>query len=329
MSKKLIAVAAAAALALTGLVGVAPANATAFAVTINGESGGTGSDATTNALTIAVPTQDTIRWSAGAVIHSAIQIDVTATTSTGAVTVTSTGGIKLLTQAQLDDTATTNSKSGTQSVQVAAVSNNAKVYAFTTSTTAGTITVSNAGNTSTYFLRGTTADGYFVTASAPASATKGVAFKYTVTVKDMFNNPVSGIVAADFAVSGLGAFDSGLADTDLSFTEIASNKGTYNVTVPAAEVTASGAGLITMLMDANIYTEVEASFGLTSLSVTISVNSVDPSVQIAALTAQVAALQAQMADMRTKARSVTKKKYNTLARKWYRANPTDRVALKK
>jgi hypothetical protein len=328
MSKKLIAVAAAAALALTGLVGIAPANATAFAVTINGESGGTGSDATTNALTIAVPSQDTIRWSAANVVHSAIQIDVTATTSTGAVTVTSTGAIKLLTQAQLDDT-DTDHKSGTQSVQVAAVSNNAKIYAFTTSTTAGTITVSNGGNTSTYFLRGTTDKGYFVTANAPTSATKNADFKYTVSVKDMFNNPVSGIVAGDFAVSALGAFDSGLADTDLTFTEIASNKGTYNVTVPAAEVTASGAGLITMLMDTDTYDQEETSFGKRSLSVTLSVSSADPSVQIASLTAQVTALTAQLAASRPVASSVTKKRYNTLARKWNAANPGARVALKK
>jgi hypothetical protein len=51
--------------------------------------------------------------------------------------------------------------------------------------------------------------------------------------------------------------------------------------------------------------------------------------QVKALTTQVAALTAQLAASRPVATSVTKKKYNTLARKWNAANPSNKVALKK
>jgi hypothetical protein len=53
------------------------------------------------------------------------------------------------------------------------------------------------------------------------------------------------------------------------------------------------------------------------------------SAEITALKASVAALTTQLAASRPIATSVTKKKYNTLARKWNAANPGSRVALKK
>jgi hypothetical protein len=329
MSKKLIAVASATALALSALVGVAPASATAFAVTVNGEVAGTGSDATTNALTVEVPTQDLIRKSANAsaAFNSAIEFDVTATTSTGAVTATATGGVKLLNATQLAD-ADTTSKSGAQSLTVAAVANNAKIYAFTTSTTAGTVTISNGGNTTTYFLRGLSTKGYKLTLNAASAATKGVDYKFTASVVDMFGNPTSGLAIANFVMTGLGAFASD-ADGNATETESATTKGTYTITIPGSDVSSSGAGLATVVLTTAVYTENEDAFGKTDVTKTLSVNSVDPTTQITALTAQVAALTAQLAASRPMATSVTKKKYNTLARKWNAANPGARVALKK
>jgi hypothetical protein len=53
------------------------------------------------------------------------------------------------------------------------------------------------------------------------------------------------------------------------------------------------------------------------------VNNPGAATQVAALTAQVAALTAQVA------KRVSKKKYNTLARKWNAAFPSQKVALKK
>jgi hypothetical protein len=49
----------------------------------------------------------------------------------------------------------------------------------------------------------------------------------------------------------------------------------------------------------------------------------------AAVDAQVAALTAQLAASRPKAKSVTKKRFNTLARAWNRAFPSQAVKLKR
>jgi hypothetical protein len=61
----------------------------------------------------------------------------------------------------------------------------------------------------------------------------------------------------------------------------------------------------------------------TSDEAVLVVNNAGVSAQVAALTAQVATLTA------TVAKRVSKKKYNTLARKWNAAFPSQKVALKK
>jgi hypothetical protein len=324
MSKKLIAVAAASALALSALVGL-PANASAFAVTPTGQTAGTGATAAT-ALTVNVPTSDVLRHGASAA-SSTIKFAVTATTATGAVTATATGSVRLVTQEQLDDT-DSDSKTGATSLSVAAAGNLADIYAYNTSVENGTVTISNGGNSVVYNVKGIAGKAYKMTVAADSSASKGIAFKVAATVVDMFGNPVTNLEYTDFTPTGFGAF------TSPAVTGVSKSKGVYNMTINVAE---SGAGLLTLaIASGKLADEEKASFGSRADKVTVSVNSADPATQITALTAQVtdltgkvAALTAQLDASRPVATSVTKKKYNTLARKWNAANPSNKVALKK
>jgi hypothetical protein len=306
MSKKLIAVASAAALALSALVSI-PANAAAFAVDVIGETAGTTGATSATALTISVPTDDVFRST------NTLEFAVTATTATGAVTATATGSVRLLTAEQYAD-ADSTTKTGTNSVSVAAAGGLVSIYAYNTSVENGTVTISNGGNTVVYNVKGIAGKAYKMTVKADSSASKGIDFKLSATVVDMFGNPVTTLVIGDFAETGFGAF----ASPTLS--QVSASKGVYNLKLTPAE---SGAGLLTITLGAGVLADEVTAFGDLADSVTLSVNSVDPATQIASLTAQVAALQASLQA------SVTKAKYNKLAKRWNRANPSNKVKLAK
>jgi hypothetical protein len=313
MSKKLIAVASAAALALSALAAPAlgaPVSAGSFAVQISTKVAGSGADATTNAITVNVPTEDVIRADAATTDTTAVTFGVDTTTATGAVSVSSTGGIKLLTATQLADVLT-DSTSGTQTLSLAAVSSEAEFYAFTTSTTAGTVTISNGGNTAVYYVKGVSAKGYKMTVSGPSVASNGVAYEFTAVVSDMFGNPTTGLASANFVATGLGAFTAAPAVTR---TETAT-KGTYKLKLGTGDVASSGAGLLSVVLTTAIYAEAEASFGKRVSTATLSVNSSDPSVTIAALTASVAALTADYNALAVKFNKKVKKAKNKVALK--------------
>jgi hypothetical protein len=312
MSKKLIAVASATALALAAIAGPAlasaPANGT-FRVDISGNIAGTGANATTAALTVSVPTSDIVRTN-----RAAINFKVYTTTETGTITASSTGGVKLLSTTQA---ATAKSTSGAQSLTVTAAGYVGDVYAFTTSTSAGTVTITNGGNTVTYFVAGVSEKGYKIAVSGSGSASVGVEYEVTVKVTDMFGNPVSGL-ETDLTFTGFGAFAS-TPSVETAVEETAVD-GTYTAGLAVAD---TGAGLLTATLAGSAADAAVAAFGKRVLTGTLSVNSSDPAVAIANLQKQVVALQ-EIVD-----RKVSKKRYNTLARKWNKAFPTQKVALKK
>ena len=347
MSKKLIAIASAAALALTGLV-VMPTVATAvgpFAVSTSvsdtlSRAGATADGSTaTKELTILVPSQDVLRLNvddlpADSTTGTLLRFKVT--TPAGGATVTATaalGGAKLITQAQVDAGSLTTA-SGAASISVTSDTNGAVTfYAYTTSTADSTITVSSGSNSKVLWVKGVSGllNSYKLnfTASPVATAASGK-ITFTGTVTDMFGNVMSGVTSTSIRVNGIG----GNLTTNLTAGKFSQNSTTGVVSFEVTNRDTSGPAAINLIMTPAL-TATEgapvkvAAFGDPVGTQFFTVNAVDLSAQVTALTAQVAALQAQMADMRTKARSVTKKKYNTLARKWNAANPGARVALKK
>ena len=328
MSKKLIAVAAAAALALTGLV-VMPTAATAtgpFAVAVTGQEttnqvNRTGATAT-NPLQIMVPSNDVLRSEAAdgdtiggdlvpANSNTALRLAITTPGATDAITITSTGGVKVLTETQFTETAPApTTATGVQSLTVPAAAGEAVVYAYTTSTTAGTVVISAAGSSRTIHVQGisTVANNMYKLAfSAPSTGAIGGTVTITGTVRDMFDNLLTP-TEDDLTVTALG----GDLDNLPTVTAFKVNATTKVVTfkVPTADTATQQAYSITAASPAD---EVDEFAGY-AVSVFALVTSVDLATQVTALTAQVAALQAQLDASRLKVNSVTKKRWNKLVR---------------
>jgi hypothetical protein len=138
----------------------------------------------------------------------------------------------------------------------------------------------------------------------------------------MFGNDLTTALATeDFSVTAVGG---SAADLETGGADWAYNATTKVYTVKHEARDTAGSYALSLNVDtaAKNATKVTA-FGDPVLTAFFSITASDPATQIAALTAQVAALQA-IVD-----RKVSKKRYNTLARKWNAAFPGQRVALKK
>ena len=313
MSKKLIAVASAAALALSALV-AAPASAAAFGVTVDGEFGATAGTTSTDALVVNAPSQDVLRFdntanSAASTTGTVVRFVVTSTAAAAGVTATATGGIELLTETQVGaseaDIADLSTADGTATVSVTTDSSSeVYVYAYATSTTAGTVTFAQTGtaNSKAFYLKAQSLKSYAYklnfTASSTSAASGDVEFSGTVT--DAFGNKLT-VVDGDLIVDGIGG-DLTAAETVNDFDQNATNKVvTFNITNRSTQ----GAAALNLKMHTSLApaagpTKITA-FGTPVGTQFFSVNAVDLSAQVTALTAQVAALKAD---------------YNALAAKW-------------
>ena len=349
MSKKLIAVASAAVLALTGLV-VMPTTATAvgpFAVstavsdTLSRAGASADGSTATKELTILVPSQDVLRFNeissgdpSSSTTGTLLRFKVT--TPAGGATVTATaalGGAKLITQAQLDAGSLTTA-SGAASISVTSDTNGAvSFYAYTTSTADSTVTVSSGSNSKVLWMKGVSGilNSYKLNFTAsPLATSAGGKITFTGTVTDMFGNVLSGVTSTSIRVNGIG----GNLTTNLSVSEFSQNATTGVVSFEVANRDTSGPAAISLIMTPALTATEGAPTKVTAFGDPVgtqffTVSAVDLSAQVTSLTAQVAALTAQLAESRPKATSVTKKRYNTLARKWNAAFPGQRVALKK
>ena len=326
MSKKLIAVASAAALALSVLVGVAPASANTFSVEVQKTSGDNWAQsmATTRitptgvsaaaALNVNVPSANVIRSTTVATTTTAAEFHVTTTTARGEITITATGGVRLLTETQLAAAGTT---SATGTTTLTDFSSNSKYlfYAYNTSTTAGTVVISNAGNSRTIFLAGESEWAYTMRLTAPAAVALGGNIDISGTIVDAFgNNLTTPLEAQAFSFAQVGAG----APTFRPFTA-ATNTYTFRSVAPATAIPAA----VQISLAAGYAPTAVTALGTPVSSQFFTVAATDLTASVTALNAQVAALQAQLAALT--ASTVTKAKYNKLVRKWNRANPNNKV----
>ena len=326
MSKKVIAVASAAALALSVLVGVAPASANTFSVEVQKTSGDTftQSMATTRitptgvtaaaAFNVNVPSANVLRTSTDAALSTAAEFHVTTTTARGEVTVTATGGVRLITDTQLASSLTTVA---TGTTTLTDFSSNSKYlfYAINTSTTAGTVVISNAGNSRTVFLAGESNFPYTLRLAAPATIALGGNIDISGTIVDAFGNNLSTpLDSSAFVFAQVGAG----APTVRPFTA-ATNTYNFRSVAPATAIPAA----VQIGLSATLTPTAVAAFGTPVASQFFTVAATDLAASVTALNAQVAALQAQLAALT--ASTVTKAKYNKLVRKWNRANPNNKV----
>jgi hypothetical protein len=308
MSKKLIAVAAAAALALTGLVAI-PASATSLTVaagTVGAADGPLAGDglASTTAWTVAVPSQDVLR-ATNTVSRSVLTLVVTSIEANAALSVTATGGVKLINATQLA-AATTTTATGTATLSLSANdSKSATFYAYNTSTSAGSVVVNEvkAGvviGANTRWIKGVTYAGnaYKVNAVVPTVAGLSSTVEFTATVVDMFGNAIeNGHTITPQLLGGDGTITGNM---------------TWNATKKIYEdsfVNRTTAGTVALSIPITPSADTVTAFGAKSVSSFTLINGSDLTATITALNAQVAALTAD---------------YNALAAKWNK-----RVASKK
>jgi hypothetical protein len=304
MSKKLIAVAAAAALALTALV--APANAAGSSLTVlpttiaapaaGSQPAPTGTGLTsTAAWEVPVPSQDVLRLTS-TVSRSVLALEVSTRSDNAAVSVTSTGAVKLVNASQLA-ASTSTTATGTQTLSLTA-NDSGKVtfYAYNTSTSAGSITVTEAGTTpasNTVWVKGTTDanNAYKLAATAPSIAGLGSLVEYTATVVDMFGNALTTPVVNQQTLGGDATGGTATAMTYKTTTKVYEGSFTNRTT----------AGAAALLISVAISADTVKAFGAKTTSVFVNINGTDLNAAITALQAEVAALKAD---------------YNALAAKW-------------
>jgi hypothetical protein len=253
MSKKLIAVAAAAALALTGLVAV-PANSTvgAFTVTADGQTAGGNGLTADSAYQVKLPTQDVLRFNAPqGTTTSTFRIEVQTPGTTDTVRVVSTGGVKALTKAAFDalTSTTNNSKAGSADVSLAAAGGSAEFILYTTSTTAASVTVSSGSNSQVFWVKGITPVASNVAVkNAPATVPTSVDTKVDFTVTDAFGNAIEATTAATITKVGPVTLSNGASltwDADrktltTTITGSAAGNASVNVELGATKVDAFG-----------------------------------------------------------------------------------------
>ena len=339
MSKKLIAVASAAALALSALV-VMPAQAAAtWTVTV---TDGFGDDWTTSAATSRTPAEhealetNQVDPDLGLVEFS---IEPSASSS---ITVTASGSVRLVVEGEeeADEDADTEfitlnqGKTSLPAKTLTASSDDYVFYAYSTSSTAGKVEIKDAsGNVQNYFVASEAGSAYNIAATFPAAVPVkvGGADLY-VKITDVFGNEIKGDETGDpFSSIGGETLTATLVGAEFAATE--SNEVTdwiWNKTkklwTPDSGDTADGVAEKDQLVSA------AAGPVVISLSLDSESNDVgfaDPKnvafkvLDSASLEDQIVRLEAKVAKM------VTKKRFNTLARKWNRAFPSQKVALKK
>jgi hypothetical protein len=317
MSKKLIAVASAAALALSALVGIAPASATALSVAVTGNaatpSGQTESNGTlaTKAYSVNVPSADVIRYgtetAATNTTGTALRLVVTKSSATATVTLTPTAGVRLFSETAYADSPTV-AKGSTAAITDSANSASVTYYAITTSTAAGTVVVADSGGSSqTIHIKGLSRTPYKMLLTAPATAAIDGDIVIKGKVQDAFGNDLTTALSvtagAGFDYTTVGA----TINTGATKTLYSSTTKEYTFTFTAPDE-ATGTAIQIALTDDFTPTKVTA-FGTPVSAQFFAVSIVDLAAQVTALTAQVAALKAD---------------YNALAAKW-----NARVASKK
>jgi hypothetical protein len=322
MSKKLIAVASATALAVSALV-AAPAIAsgpTAVFTTLAASS--TAGTSAALPATINVPAGNALINSETPANSTAATLTITGVATGDVVRITTTGAVKVIDD--LEGLGTANSRWNVTTFGAATwedtTTDNAPVVAFvyTTSTTAGTVAVSvtRTGLTynSTLHIKGVEGPAYNIVnvTGVPATLAKDATSDVTFTTTDVFGNVKENDSTAITYVNANKSSDLGTFAWDPT------------AKVYKAKLTSPSAS--PFLVDFSIRAAASDVAGLPK-AVRSSTSVVNFS--SATLNAQIAALTAQLAESRPKANSVTKKRFNKLARKWNAAFPSQRVALKK
>jgi hypothetical protein len=321
MSKKLIAVASATALALSALVGIAPAVASGPNAAFANGAAGTSAEAPNE---ITVPHANTIASGT-----NARGLDLSGLATGDVVTLEITGKGRIIENAIASANKSIDvSKLGVQSWTWTADAATKSVYVFTTGTAVETIsfkaTRTGGSFSKTLYLQGLAGPAFNVTALTGIPTTLGKTAKASFSFKltDAFGNPVE-----DDDQSGVSLAVTSSTGAAVAFKTGGSISGSYGYDTAAktynAEITSSTTTpfIITAAITETSMTNLpwaDPVFAARGV-----VNNPGASDQVTSLTTQLAEANAKLA------KRVTKKRFNTLARKWNAAFPSQKVKLKK
>jgi len=353
-SFKKISLIIAAALTSTALV-VAPSSAAPLAVTVAGSA---------NATTATAPA--TANVPADNKVDSADAVALVATADTGTVvSFVSTGGVKIVLALDNAPTAPVLASAGTTSHSATSQGSAITVYAFTTSTNTGSVTITNGAYSTIVYVKGVAGSAYNVGLSVPSAVAVGTIPSVSVNVTDVFGNPVGAETVTATLIGGTWAdasisksiITSTAANVTADSTLTLGSKAEKLSVAVAGTVTVAATGAASATAVTGLAAPVKAvvgSFAVTDLNGTIT-----------ALNARVAALGAELAsviaarsadkiaadkaladaiakasadaaaakasaDIATAAAAAAyKTQYNALATKWNKKNPKAKVALKK
>jgi hypothetical protein len=317
MSKKLIAVASAAALALSALVALPVAALTVKTDDNSGVSNvlvtGTVDRGAGTTGTIGNPYLVPVPDSGVATSSTMVRFVISSDVKSRAFTVTSTSGIKLL-DAVNDATNKYTAASGAASLALTTnASGAAEFWAFPTTTTKGAITITLDGDITQIYVTGTAGTAWDLTTVVFPALEEKKAGVVTAVVTDGFGNPVTGATLTGTVVGA------GITPAAVTLAYSTTTKR-FEGTIPAG--TTTGQVAIALDLVATASTTRTTAFGAANNTAFGLVNVVTAK-SVATLTADVAALQAQLAI------TVTKARYNKLVKRWNKANPRNKVKLAK
>ena len=295
IKKPLIAIASAVALVGTMLV-AGPANASTATLTVAGNAPATAGTSSATAIALPVPADNDVNSA------DALRIALSNVTAGSNVVVTATNA-KIVTAVTSGSTIVKVDSGVSTATIPTGTGTTADVFVYTTTTANGTVSVTANNNTTTYHVKGNAGPAYNLAVVAPTVANLSAAVEVVATVTDVFGNAVTNASISSTVIRGsIGSFS--YDSTDKRYEATLTAPATAGTTVLANTITASPvAGL------AKPVTEVISN------------------ISVADLAGQVVALQAQLAALT--AATVSKDRFNKLAKRWNKANPNKRVKLVK
>ena len=287
-SFKKLALALVAALAMGNLIAT-PASAApmSVALTVNGSAPSQAGTSTTTAVELPVPADNSVDAA------DALKFVVTVDTGT-AVTVSAVNASIILATATAAAPVTAASGSATASIATG-TGTTATFFVFTKTTAVGTISVTNQGATSVYYVQGTVGKINDISVSGLDVGASGTQVTLTVTAKDVFGNKVSG--KSITAVVANGTLDTTTALTGSALTDFGTRD--FKVTLPT---TGSAAVIFSVTTASDLATAV-AGFNTVTSSIAKNIAVRDLAAELATMTAAKAASDAALAAAVAKAAS--------------------------
>ena len=283
---------------------------------------------------------------------------------TGTVVTATTSGAFIV-PALWASTAPITSASGVTSYTVnTGTGTTAEFYVYTKSTATGTVTITNAGNTYVYYVKGTAGPAYNLSTTVADSANTSAVVEYSTKVTDVFGNiptattPVVTVIGATISVaSSASDTTTGISKVTATYPATAGNAA-INFAITATDVDGLPVAVKSVTKFVTVSDLATANASLTAqLAASIAARVADSAASVAALTKAAADLAAEKAaraadkvasdkaladaaaakvaaqaasDLSAAAaKAAYKAEYNALATKWNKANPKAKVALKK